>query len=699
MPDNVTCGECGADIPAGAPGGMCPQCLLKQGLDAAKPTAPFTPPSIEELDELLPQFDVIELLGRGGMGAVYKARQRSLDRIVAIKVLPINAGPDPEFAERFAREARTLAGLAHPNIVTVHDFGETGELYYFVMEFVEGRDLRRILESGPMSPEDTFRTIFPICDAVQHAHDRGVVHRDIKPANIIVDKSDTPKIADFGLAKILDPEASRAELTMSDQAMGTPLYMAPEQRDPSANVDHRADVYSLGVVVYEMLTGALPVGNFRPLSHVAGLDNRMDNVVLKAMDTDPNRRYRSVADMRADMTRTARSLPTVPTEGGRRRTRGSRIALALLWTTILAALVVPTVLLRRHRPPQDVTQFGEHYYKVFLENISWHEAKRKCESMGGYLAIVTGKEEDEFLASLSRSHVWIGASDEKEEGNWTWIDGSPVEYANWDSREPNNARDPRTGEQENHLMISKYGKWNDLTDNSSIIHGFVCEWDADKHPGPFQISSPKELHAAFREVNPGYEGDATILTKDGIITEVSILHTRITDLSPLQGMRLERLCLAWSKVTDISPLQGMSLKVLDLSRSQVTDLAPIAGMPLTELRIEGTKVGSLAPLHGMKLIYLDISHTPITDLSPIADMPLAELHMSCTRITDLSPIKQMPMKRMGMLDVPVTDLTALASCPTIESLDLPTTGNIECLKALPNLKRINGKAPADFWKQ
>lgn len=692
------CGECGANIPPDAPGGMCPQCLLKQGLDPAQAAEPFVPPSAEELDGLLEQFDVLELLGRGGMGAVYKARQRSLDRPVAVKVLPLGRGRDPGFAERFAREAKALASLNHPGIVTIHDFGEAGDFCYFVMEFVEGRDLHRVLESGPMLAADVFRTILPICEAVQHAHDRGIVHRDIKPANIILDKSDTPKMADFGLAKILDPESADVPLTMSDRAMGTPVYMAPEQRDKSAAVDHRADVYSLGVVIYEMLTGALPVGNFRPLSSIEGLDRAIDAVVLKAMDTDPRRRYQAVSEMLTDMRRAVNALPPGNAETARGRTVGSRIALCLFWATILGAIIIPAILLHRHRPPQDVTQFGANYYKVFLGNIGWHEAKRKCESMGGYLAIVGSREEDEFLASLSRSHVWIGASDEQEEGSWTWLDGTPVEYANWDSDEPNNAKNPKTGQRENYLMMSKYGKWNDLSADSPIIHGFICEWDAGKHPGPFQISSPEELHDAFRKVNPDYEGNADIETEDGVIVAVNILHTRITDLTPLRGMRLRRLHMPWSQVTDISPLHGMHLEVLELSRSSVSDLAPLAGMPLRELRVDGTRVKDLTPLHGMKLTYLDISHTPVTDISPLTGMPLTELHMSCTSVTDLSPLKQMPLKTIGMLDIPVTDLGPLTACPALISLDVPATANLECLKSLPNLKRVNGKIPAEIWQ-
>lgn len=700
MTDVTKCGECGAEIPPGAPAGMCPGCLLREGLSPALSSALFTPLPVEAMQGHLPQFEILDLIGRGGMGAVYRARQRSLDRMVAIKVLRVQAGLDPEFAERFAREARTLAGLSHPNIVAVHDFGETDDLFYLVMEFVEGRDLRRILEAGPYSPADALKIIIPVCDALQHAHDRGVVHRDIKPANIIVDKSGTAKIADFGLAKILSPDPGADSLTMSDRALGTPFYMAPEQRNPAATVDHRADIYAVGVLIYEMLTGELPTGNFRPLSSLANVRRELDRVVLRAMEPDPARRYRGIADMRTDIISAAKSFPDAPATGPAARSRTLRLAVLMLWSAILGSLLVSAVLLRRHRPPQDVTRFGEHYYRVFFENIGWHEARRKCESMGGYLAIVGSTEEDEFLAALSRGHVWIGATDEAGEGRWRWLDGSPLEYTNWDAGEPNNARDSKTGMNENYLMISKYGKWNDLAADSPVIHGFICEWDAGRHPGPFQVSSPEELHAALRKLNPGYESNADVEVNDGSITAVSILHTGISDISPLRGMGLKRLNLAWSGVTDLSPLRGMQLQTLELSRSLVSDLSPLAGMPLTELRLDGTGARDLNPLRGMKLTYLDISHTAVADLAPLKGMPLSELHMSCTAVTDLSPLSHMPLKKAGMLDAPVTDFSPLATCISLESLDVPpTAGNIECLRNLPDLKRLNGKPPVDFWSE
>ena len=267
----------------------------------------FVAPSPEELAQHFPQFEIVELLGKGGMGAVYKARQPKLDRYVALKILPPEVGKDPAFAERFTREARALAMLNHSCIVAVYDFGDADGLYYFVMEYVDGANLRQTLETGELTPPEALAIVPQICDALQFAHDEGVVHRDIKPENILIDKRGRVKIADFGLAKLLrvDAEDSAAEkpftLTATHEVMGTPRYMAPEQMQGSSAVDHRADIYSLGVVFYEMLTGELPIGRFEPPSKKVRIDVRLDEVVLRTLESTPDRRYQHASDVKTEV--------------------------------------------------------------------------------------------------------------------------------------------------------------------------------------------------------------------------------------------------------------------------------------------------------------------------------------------------------------------------------------------------------------
>ncbi|TWU08160.1 serine/threonine-protein kinase [Stieleria varia] len=266
-----------------------------------KSNGSFEPPSISHLSELFPSLEIIQLVGAGGMGAVYKARQSGLDRFVALKILPQEFGHDVKFALRFTREARTLAKLNHPNIVSVYEFGNVQDTYYFLMEFIDGSTLRDVVRAGQLAPEHALAIVPHLCDALQYAHDKAIIHRDIKPENILIGVDGAVKIADFGLSRILGSESQQDCLTGTHQVMGTPRYMAPEQMEGSHGVDHRADIYSLGVVFYEMLTGELPIGRFAAPSKKVEIDVRLDEVVLRTLEKEPQRRYQRASQIKSDV--------------------------------------------------------------------------------------------------------------------------------------------------------------------------------------------------------------------------------------------------------------------------------------------------------------------------------------------------------------------------------------------------------------
>jgi serine/threonine-protein kinase len=273
------------------------------GIQQAR-SAGFEPPTVEQIGKLFPELDIVELLGAGGMGAVYKARQKGLDRFVALKILPEEFGSDVKFALRFTREARTLARLNHPNIVSVFEFGNVEDIYYFLMEFVDGSTLRDVVRSKELAPEHALAIVPKLCDALQYAHDQAVVHRDIKPENILMAKDGSVKIADFGLSRIVgngNEATAQTALTQAHQVLGTPRYMAPEQLEGSHRVDHRADIYSLGVVFYEMLTGELPIGRFEAPSQKVQIDVRLDEVVLRTLEKEPQRRYQAASAIKSDL--------------------------------------------------------------------------------------------------------------------------------------------------------------------------------------------------------------------------------------------------------------------------------------------------------------------------------------------------------------------------------------------------------------
>lgn len=311
MPEICECSQCGAPLPEDAPPGLCRECRLAgtiapeadslAGFDATvvRPTPEAVPTaSLDEVARHFSELEILEVLGKGGMGLVFRARQRELDRIVALKVLLPEISHDPAFSLRFSREARALAKLNHPGVVAVHDVGQRGGLYYLLMEYVDGANLRHVLKSGRMSATNTLQIASQICDALQFAHDAGVIHRDVKPANILITSKGQVKIADFGLAKLVGQPSADSALTGPMQIMGTLHYMAPEQMERPLEVDHRADIYSLGVVLYEMLTGELPIGHFALPSQIASADAGLDKIVLRALTKAPAGRFQQVSELK-----------------------------------------------------------------------------------------------------------------------------------------------------------------------------------------------------------------------------------------------------------------------------------------------------------------------------------------------------------------------------------------------------------------
>ena len=268
----------------------------------AEPPVPVraSPPTVEAISRMMPigRYSVQKQVGMGGMGTVFRGTQLSLGRPVAIKVLRVSDGFDYAFEDRFRREAKAMALLSHPNIVAIYDYGHLGsEFLYFVMEFVDGMDMGEIIRQGRMTPELALQLVPQICVALEYAHSKGIVHRDIKPANIMLTRQGEVKVTDFGLAKNFIVTSS--QVTETHMVMGTPEYASPEQFDAHREVDHRADIYAVGVMMYQMLTGALPRGSWLPPSRLrAGIDPRFDAIVTRAMMQERAQRFQSIAEMR-----------------------------------------------------------------------------------------------------------------------------------------------------------------------------------------------------------------------------------------------------------------------------------------------------------------------------------------------------------------------------------------------------------------
>ncbi len=253
---------------------------------------PFDVPTVEEMSALLPQYEFRKLAAFGGMGAVYRAQQASLDRPVAVKILPPAFGKEAEFADRFKTEARAMAKLNHTNIVTVYDFGITREgHFYLVMEWVEGHTLHELVQKGSIPLRKVANYVMQLCDALHFAHSHKILHRDVKPGNIMVNEEDRVKVADFGLARPMTGEAE-------ENPFGTPDYAAPEIMD-KRGVDQRADIFAAGVVLYELLTGRVPATPRRSVTEYSPVHKRWDEIIAKATDPDPDKRYPDALEFRA----------------------------------------------------------------------------------------------------------------------------------------------------------------------------------------------------------------------------------------------------------------------------------------------------------------------------------------------------------------------------------------------------------------
>ena len=402
----TACPRCAAPLAGGIVDGLCARCLGALNFDTltriggAADEEFHAVPTVEELAEFFPQLDVLSLIGRGGMGVVYKARQKSLHRHVALKLLAPERAGDPMFARRFASEARSLAALNHPHIVGVHDFGEAGGYFYLLMEFVDGVNLRQLIQSRRLSPDEALEIITPVCEALQAAHDRGIVHRDVKPENLLIDRNGTVKIADFGIARMMDepvsegiPEVTPDHPAVHTLAVGTPDYAAPEQR-VSAPCDHRVDIYSLGVVLYEMITGQRPdSGQITPPSRRAAVDMRIDEVLLKALQQEPDQRFRTVAEFRERFEEAKEQIDRRSSDQDRRgwwtgkRALAAAISVGLMGAAVTAGMMMkslPDHEAAPETPGEPLLEMGslEEAYQAFEENFAALQDAREIQMVG-----------------------------------------------------------------------------------------------------------------------------------------------------------------------------------------------------------------------------------------------------------------------------------------------------------------------------
>jgi len=362
----LKCSSCGSDIEADVPFRQCPKCLLELALACEKPVASGASSWGEDATLALLDYEILERVGRGGMGFVYRARQFSLNRIVALKVVAGGELASPAALARFRREAEAAAKLDHPNIVPIYEVGEHESNPFLVMRFIEGASLAQKLSEVALAPGDgrrqpeIARLIATVARAVHYAHSRGVLHRDLKPSNILLDEAGNPHLTDFGIAKVVDQETA---LTQTTELLGTPCYMAPEQA-AGRPISAAADIYSLGVILYELLAGRRPFEAARPVEVLRkvieeeptapdavnhAIDRDLSVICLRCMDKDPARRYGSALDFAEDLERWRRREPILARPAGPilrlRRWTARNPALATLIAGLVVGIALTLVLL------------------------------------------------------------------------------------------------------------------------------------------------------------------------------------------------------------------------------------------------------------------------------------------------------------------------------------------------------------------
>jgi len=636
---------------------------------------------------ILGGYTILDKIGAGGMGQVFKALHRRMERVVAIKMLPTAMMKDAAAAARFQREVVAAAKLSHPNIVAAHDAAEANGVHFLVMEYVEGQDLSALVKkNGPFPVAKAVNFVLQAARGLEFAHGEGVVHRDIKPANLLLDKKGTVKILDMGLARIESPGAAQAELTGTGAVMGTVDYMSPEQAFNTKDADARADIYSLGCSLYYLVTGKATYGGQtvvekilahreKPIPSLMGeqpsVSDELEVVFKKLIAKKIEDRYQTMTDVIGALERLGGNSGTVgnPMEataaldGGAlaalkgiqvtptlHRTKATKkvapvkageakqppwkntkvlIGAALLGVLILAGIIVS---LRT----KDGTLIVEIDQPDAMVQVLDAEGKVEVSQKGGVGRVTISVDPGKHRLRVEKDgFVLFGQEFEMEKGGEKTI----------------------TAKLEAVKAVVAAGQpkkpWNTPA---------FQQWMKD-----VQVMSTEQQAQAVGnkliELNPRLEGPITHHEENGEVTKLEFDGTYVldispvrafkalsdlrcngngrtgmlADLSPLQGMNLTFLSCAISRVKDLSPLRGMLLNTLNVSYSMVDDISPLEGMPLNELNLISTQVSSLPPLTGSSIVTLRISNTRVSDISLLpAFNKLVLLQARNTQITSSS---------------------------------------------------------------
>jgi eukaryotic-like serine/threonine-protein kinase len=635
-------------------------------------------------------YEILEVLGRGGFGIVFRAFDEVLQRVVAVKVLAPQLAVSSPPRKRFLREARSSARVRHESVVRVYAVEEQ-PLPYLVMEFIPGETLQqRLKRTGPMGTAEVVQIGRQIAEGLAAAHGLGLIHRDIKPGNILLEAGPHPrvKITDFGLARAADD----ASLTQSGIVAGTPMFMAPEQAQ-GETLDHRADLFCLGSVLYTMCTGRPP---FRANSALA---------VLKRVAEDTPRPIQEI-------------IPEVPQwlcaiiARLHAKKPEDRFASAQEVADLLARHPVAAPAAVGKGPPSRETPEAAPAIKSRGRTRRWVAAAALVLLLGG-LSFTEATGVTNFRGTVIRLFTPEGTLvvEVNDPGVRVKIDGSELVITGAGAREirlkPGRytveaSKDGKVLRQEL-VTITNKGRQvvrvsreapPDTKAAKAADGASAWERAVALLPAAQQV---KFVAARLQELNPGFDGKVEPSIENGVVTGLEFSTEQVSDISPVRALtNLKNLKCAPGKLIDLSPLKGLKLATLDLSGTQVSDLSPLKGMPLTSLNFHTCpQIQDLKPLKGMPLTYLNLHDGPkVVDFSPLKGMPLTTLWAGGNLVRDLSPLKGLPLTSLSLSHCPeVQDLSPLKGLSlSLLFVDDTPVRDLAPLKDMP-LKRLYVDAP------
>ncbi|MES2475960.1 MAG: protein kinase [Verrucomicrobiota bacterium] len=704
--------------------------------------------SEKEGDEIGP-YTLRKLLGEGGFGSVWMAEQKvPISRLVALKV--VKAGMDTrQVLARFEAERQALARMDHPNIARVLDAGATrAGRPFFAMELVHGMPITRYCDEVELGTRERLELFRDVCSAINHAHQKGIIHRDIKPSNVMVNPSGgnpLVKVIDFGIAKATRGKLTdQTMLTRVEQFVGTPVYMSPEQAAMSSlDVDTRSDIYSLGILLYELLTGKPPFDAetlassgydemrriiqeqepAKPSSRivtVAGskateagktqvLDRRrliepdLDWVVMKAIEKDRDRRYETANAFSEDI---ARFLADEPVSArppstlyqfqkfARRNRTGLRVAAGIAGLLVTGTLVSSWLAVRATRAER-------------ISNAALEELRATAPAFGVQARALAAKEQfDEAIEKLDYalklqpdSADFLVAKADLLQCQFKLEQAEPVYRAAMMAKpDSNRARESAALCAE--LRAAPRAADGKLTRESLVKLQQLMQAQnrpvAEIMPVARLLGEESDLLKEYwitRLADLPLSAEIPLerrvtFREDGLLA-LDLSNSKITDLTPIVGMPLGSLDLSsCSAIADFTALHSFSsLKKLDLRYTNVTDLAPLAGLPLEWLSLGGTQVLDLTPLTGIKIRHLNLRNTWVQDLTPLAGMPLNHLDAAEIPANDFSPLRGAPLETCLLLYSALRNLSFLQDAPLTE-LDLSGCLDVEHYRVLSSLKSL-----------